>query len=406
MVVLFEPENGFINSLKCLFGRFPKVDSKFSKEERLELDFKDPFVKGFFTSYNEIIKLNDRRPNVSLDDVKIIKSIPPIKDFKPPKYPVVLCHGLSGFDRLILVPSVYQLFHLVANSMTMSTVYDVMGYEDDENLKIGAIEVEYWHGIKDKLEEKGCTVLTAKVPSFGSVEQRAAVLNTFIETKVKGLLSSGYVMEESSDTGDSENRLKLNFIAHSMGGLDCRYLIAKIPSKSYQVASLTTISTPHQGSEMADYVVDKFEEFRRNSPLKYSPLLLPDPFYQLTTYYMQYFNAMVHDDPNVEYFSYGSFFYPKWHNLFYPSWKIIDELSDGQPNDGLVTVRSSCWGKFLGALYNFDHMDIINWRNRLEIDFRNFIDEIDDQRTDKTKNDINALDFYLMIADDLAKKGF
>jgi hypothetical protein len=45
----------------------------------------------------------------------------------------------------------------------------------------------------------------------------------------------------------------INFIAHSMGGLDCRYLISHIKPTQYAPLSLTTISTPHQGSPFMDW---------------------------------------------------------------------------------------------------------------------------------------------------------
>lgn len=45
----------------------------------------------------------------------------------------------------------------------------------------------------------------------------------------------------------------VNFVAHSMGGLDCRYLISNIKPTSYTPVSLTTIGTPHHGSPFMDW---------------------------------------------------------------------------------------------------------------------------------------------------------
>jgi triacylglycerol lipase len=42
-------------------------------------------------------------------------------------------------------------------------------------------------------------------------------------------------------------------MAHSMGGLDCRYLISRIKPDDYTPLSLTTISTPHRGSPFMDW---------------------------------------------------------------------------------------------------------------------------------------------------------
>jgi triacylglycerol lipase len=41
-------------------------------------------------------------------------------------------------------------------------------------------------------------------------------------------------------------------MAHSMGGLDCRYLISKVRPEEYTPLSLKTISTPHHGSPFMD----------------------------------------------------------------------------------------------------------------------------------------------------------
>ena len=49
---------------------------------------------------------------------------------------------------------------------------------------------------------------------------------------------------------------KVNIIAHSKGGLDCRYAAAFLGADKY-IASLTTVNTPHSGCEFADYLLAK-----------------------------------------------------------------------------------------------------------------------------------------------------
>ena len=49
---------------------------------------------------------------------------------------------------------------------------------------------------------------------------------------------------------------KVNIIAHSKGGLDSRYAAAVEDMSSY-IASVTTINTPHQGCEFADYLLKR-----------------------------------------------------------------------------------------------------------------------------------------------------
>lgn len=39
-------------------------------------------------------------------------------------------------------------------------------------------------------------------------------------------------------------------------------------------------------------------------------------------------------------------------------------------NDGIVSVESAKWGKYIGTLDDVDHLDLINWTNKL----RNAID--------------------------------
>lgn len=52
---------------------------------------------------------------------------------------------------------------------------------------------------------------------------------------------------------------KVNIIAHSKGGLDCRYAIAKCGIAD-RVASLTTINTPHRGCLFAEYLLTKLPQ--------------------------------------------------------------------------------------------------------------------------------------------------
>ena len=44
----------------------------------------------------------------------------------------------------------------------------------------------------------------------------------------------------------------VHIIAHSMGGLDARYMISRLDMAD-RVLSLTTIATPHRGSPFADW---------------------------------------------------------------------------------------------------------------------------------------------------------
>lgn len=91
---------------------------------------------------------------------------------------------------------------------------------------------------------------------------------------------------------------------------------------------------------------------------------------------------------------------PKWYNVFCTPWKIVYERSKGCPNDGLVTINSSKWGEYRGTLKDMDHLDVINWKNKLQDDWSKFF------RTTTVGEKVDILNFYLKITDDLARKGF
>jgi len=122
-----------------------------------------------------------------------------------PKHPIVFCHGLFGFD------------HLGPASLP-------------------ALQISHWRGIKEVLEGNKTEVSIARVPATSSIEERARTLKAHIEEHFPGRT--------------------VNLVGHSMGGLDCRYLIAKLKPYNFKIASLTTIATPHRGSAFADHLID------------------------------------------------------------------------------------------------------------------------------------------------------
>jgi triacylglycerol lipase len=118
------------------------------------------------------------------------------------RYPIVLAHGMAGFDELF---GVY----------------------------------EYWYGIPGALEDKGATVFVTSVSQFNSTEARGEQLIDQIETI-------------TAITG----KPKVNLIGHSHGGLDVRYVAAVRPDL---VASATSVGSPHKGADLADFLRDNVE---------------------------------------------------------------------------------------------------------------------------------------------------
>jgi hypothetical protein len=72
-----------------------------------------------------------------------------------PKNPIILAHGLFGFDEL----------HIAGNFLP---------------------GVHYWRGIREALAQKNVEVITATVPPSGTIEMRAARLAETIAAKAEG----------------------------------------------------------------------------------------------------------------------------------------------------------------------------------------------------------------------------
>jgi triacylglycerol lipase len=94
--------------------------------------------------------------------------------------------------------------------------------------------MHYWSSILGILRKTvGAEVIVTAVPGTGSIASRAEQLDRFLQIKAFGR--------------------GINFMAHSMGGLDCRHLITHLKPADYAPLSLTTIATPHRGSPFMDW---------------------------------------------------------------------------------------------------------------------------------------------------------
>jgi len=111
------------------------------------------------------------------------------------RHPIVLAHGLGGFDSLFGV-------------------------------------LDYWYGIEDALEDGGARVFVTQVSQLNA-------------TEVRGEQLLAQVQQILAITGEQ----KVNLIGHSHGGLDVRYVASVRPDL---VASVTTVASPHKGAALAD----------------------------------------------------------------------------------------------------------------------------------------------------------
>ena len=99
--------------------------------------------------------------------------------------------------------------------------------------------LNYWGRIPEEIIKNGGKIYYGNHQSAASVQESGEEL----AARIRGVIA------ESGCT-------KVNIIAHSKAGLDCRYAIAKC-GVSDMVASLTTINTPHRGCVFAEYLLTR-----------------------------------------------------------------------------------------------------------------------------------------------------
>jgi len=244
-------------------------------------------------------------------------------------YPIVLAHGVCRFD------VVWNQFLRVDDS-------------DDPRVD----NLHYFKGIRTMLRAKGYATYHSRVAWAADVDTRAGDLRR----NVLRILN------------DSKAE-KINIIAHSMGGLDARHMLFndRAEGKIHErVASLTTISTPHEGSPFADWGLEHFPQL----PNMFERIGLDvNGLKNLQTETCKQFN----NDPEVKAFEaeceatikfqtcagkqgfWGIF------SLLKGAFRII-EKKEGE-NDGLVSVRSAQWrpGYLKTILDDTDHLNELGW---------------------------------------------
>src|SRR5688500_19375202 len=136
--------------------------------------------------------------------------------------------------RVFLHPSSFRLYPYPA--MTPIVLHHgLLGYGD---IKLGPLKLTYFRGIDRAITELGHPLIISRVHPTGSIERRARELKEVLLRQLKAL--------------DVDERERVVILAHSMGGLDARYMISKLGMDD-RVAALVTITTPHRGSPYADW---------------------------------------------------------------------------------------------------------------------------------------------------------
>jgi triacylglycerol esterase/lipase EstA (alpha/beta hydrolase family) len=240
------------------------------------------------------------------------------------RYPIVLMHGMAGTD---------EYFNVLT----------------------------YYYDVVDTLDEAGFQAFTPAVDALASTPDRAAQWSAHLDA----LQADGWGR-------------RFHLIAHSQGGLDARYLVGAM-GEGDRVATITTIATPHHGSELGDVAEGAVDVAPAIVPLLQDAITLLTEALGLgeaellgslssvTTEAVAEFNATVPDDPAVAYFSWsarscallepfciadmqGEIVAP----YLVPTYRIL-ELLAGE-NDGIVPTASGVWGEHLGTL-GADHFD-------------------------------------------------
>lgn len=244
--------------------------------------------------------------------------------------------------------------------------------------------LNYWGRIPAELEKNGAVIYYGNHQSADSVEGSAGEL-------------AGRIRQITEETGYG----KVNIIAHSKGGLDCRYALSELGIED-RVASLTTINTPHRGCLFADYLLEKIpKEIQAAAADTYNKAVRvlgdKDPDFMaavrdLTESAALERNRHIKDAPGVYCQSVGSRCrrarngrFPL--NVTYPLVKRFD----GE-NDGLVSTDSFPWG---------ESFQLVTVKGRRGVSHGDMID--------LNRENIRGFDvreFYVNLVADLKRRGF
>jgi triacylglycerol lipase len=219
--------------------------------------------------------------------------------------PIVLVHGLLGFDSLRVGPWVVA---------------------------------HYFQGIPQALRTAGNRVLVASLSPTRGIADRAHQLKEMLDRE--------------------SPREPVHLFAHSMGGLDSRYFISRL-GMARRVLTLTTLGTPHRGTTFADWGIRRLQRMLR--PLFDFANVPYQAFFDLTVAHCAEFNRQTPDAAEVRYFSVAGDFAANWWT---PEWQLPARLlarTEG-PSDGVVSVASAMWGEDC-TIWDGDHLNLINWKH-------------------------------------------
>lgn len=144
-------------------------------------------------------------------------------------YPIALAHGIARFDFLT------DAFNLKSRNLFGDVFDKILVHLANSGVSVVQDGLHYFRGIQTFLKADGFDARHTRVGFATGLASRAEDL--------RGQVNQ-ILQETKSD--------KVHIIAHSMGGLDARAMIARLDMAG-KVASLTTIGTPHLGTSFADW---------------------------------------------------------------------------------------------------------------------------------------------------------
>ncbi len=204
-------------------------------------------------------------------------------------------------------------------------------------------------GIAKDLRQQGVAATALTAEPYHSIAQRA-------KTWERGCLA---VLAAEKAEG-------LHIIAHSMAGLDARFLIQMRQGFRY-VRSLTTISTPHRGTAVADFLLAR-PWLLHSSNLGMQAIgrlfypATPDPkaaLRDLSRQQLRDWDAEMPNHPDVGYFSVSAKAGFRFKHPVSPflSWTAAILFAEEGANDGLVSAQSAVWGEHLAEVVA-DHFQL------------------------------------------------
>lgn len=244
--------------------------------------------------------------------------------------------------------------------------------------------LNYWGRIPGELQKNGAVIYYGNHQSADSVEGSAGEL-------------AERIRQITEETGCG----KVNIIAHSKGGLDCRYALSKLGVGDL-VASLTTVNTPHRGCLFADYLLEKIPKEAQdrvadayNKAVKMLGDEKPDfmkAVRDLTAAACQERNRYIEDVPGVYYQSIGSRCNRAVSGRFPLNFTYYLVKYFGGENDGLVSLDSFPWG---------ESCRLVTVKGRRGVSHGDMID--------LNRENIRGFDvreFYVELVTDLKRRGF